>query len=135
MEMMPGVKVLVIGVLFSSVLCSTCSPRSLCSDDIKANAVSLDSKNTATLFIRDRGPTTSFATSVRLRTRWLGFIPRQKVIFVAKNLPRIKLVWNGGGNLLIQCSQCRRITAYAEMLIYREERSWLGVKISYCFSR
>ena len=127
-------KFLVIGVLFINVLSFSCSHQSLCGDLVRAIAVSPGGKYTATLFVRDCGATSPFATNVSLQTKWLGLIPSQRVIFTARNLPRIKLIWKNRRTLQIQCSECRRITPYGETLIFRQERSWQGARISYSFN-
>lgn len=95
-----------------------------CEDEIKIEAISPNGEYVATLFERDCGATTDFATVVNIRSKSDKFVGGDGVVFVGKGQPKVEIMWSGDSALRIKCGEC------AASNVFKEERQWKDIAVS-----
>ena len=94
-----------------------------CEDRVKLERVSPDREWIATVFERDCGATTDFASLVNLRESNQTFDPDDgSNIFVAEGRPPIHLTWESNQQLLVNVNAIE---------IYRQDVFWNDIRITY----
>lgn len=109
----------------SALILQGCAPRFDCGDYIKSESKSPGGKYIATYYERDCGATTDTATTINLRNSLAKFSADEGVIFVSEGQFQVKLIWDDDMSLRIECPDCRPHD------IFKQEKSWAGVSISY----
>jgi hypothetical protein len=123
---MSTLQLLMLGIILQGCIVV---PLFDCQDVIKFETMSPDGKYIATLFVRNCGATTSFSTSVNLRSKSEKFSGDEGRILIIKGRPQIKIAWDDNMKLHFECDECEKNN------IFKQETSWKDITISYRFSQ
>jgi hypothetical protein len=112
-------------ILIPAVLCLYgCG---LCQEEILQQLPNAGGTTVATLYVRDCGATTDFASMVHLRfsSRSFDGSDASGIVMDAKGRHQVELRWQPDASLLIRCTSCKPKD------ILTQKTNWYGIHIDY----
>jgi hypothetical protein len=122
LTILPKAKIVVVATCFFLQGCFSF----FCKDDQIGEVMSPDQKRVATIFVRNCGATTDFATRVEVRWRSSDRADDDSV-FGAEGRPDVQVRWLDDKTLAVKCDQCdekqiyRRVTKIGSVNIEFEK--------------